>query len=260
MKEFGVAVAWVNEKQRDEFLAAWSLGVIPPWLFLQQDEHREGGAMTKNKAMKRAIDSGAEVIVSLDDDCYPFISGQTLEEFCRQHIEALEPKPVEMFEVVTSPPSRGTPYRDLCMVMPVAASMGFWNINGDYCAVRQLAYGENTPMTFERKTVFGKYFPLCGMNYAFRPKEWEPWYFMMEGVGRFDDIWMGFLWQKEAYRRGHCFNLAGPMVNHVRQSNMWANLMNESQRLLSNETAWKHIAESTETSYQGLKDLLTKQP
>lgn len=256
--DFGVAVAWVNEKQRDDFLKAWSLSSIPSWLFFEQDEHREGGAVTKNRAMREAIDSGAEIVVSLDDDCYPEIPGGSLESFCHEHIKALEPTPVEMFETVTSPPSRGTPYRDLYMVMPVAASMGFWKINGDYCAVRQLAYGENTPMEFHRKAIFGKYFPLCGMNYAFRPRDWIPWCFMMEGVGRFDDIWMGFLWQKEAYRRGHCFNLAGPMVNHVRQSNMWKNLMNESQRLLDNETAWKRVAEYPQVSYEALKSMLTQ--
>lgn len=249
------AVAWWNPDQRDAFLAAWGVERAPEWLFLQQDATREGGAKTKNKAMRRAVAAGAEVVVCLDDDCFPEGS-ETLEEFCEQHLRALEPQPVQMFEVVTDPPSRGTPYDDLAVVMPVAASMGFWTHVGDYCAPRQLSFGARRPMSFNRRAVHGRYFPLCAMNYAFRPAEWDPWHYLVEDVGRFDDIWMGWMWQREAYRRGHCFNLAGPMVRHSRQSNVWRNLKDEARYLEQNETLWREIATHPRGDYASLCALL----
>jgi hypothetical protein len=60
-------------------------------------------------------------------------------------------------------------------------------------------------------------------------------------VARFDDIWQGFLWQKKAYASGQCFNLAGPLVRHSRQSNVWANLRDEAQSMERNETLWADI-------------------
>jgi len=78
----------------------------------------------------------------------------------------------------------------------------------------------------------------------------------VECVPRFDDIWMGWLFQKEAYRRGYAFNLGGPLVKHSRQSNVWANLRDESVHLERNEMLWRDIAESPETEYGKLRALL----
>lgn len=257
--EFGVAVAWVSPEQRQMFLDAWGLRHIPEWLFLEQDKLYQGGAVTKNRATRRAIEAGAKVVVSLDDDCFPDENGpRTLPELAADHVRALAPQPVEMFEAVTDPPSRGTPYSERTIEMPVAASMGFWTHVGDYCALRQLAFGATHPMRFSQKAIHGRYFPLCGMNVAFRPKEWAPWCFLVEGVGRFDDIWMGWLWQKEAYRRGACFNLAGPVVRHSRQSNVWRNLRDEARLLEQSETLWRAIAASPATDYHELRAILPR--
>lgn len=258
MKDFGVAVAWHNSERRDLFLSAWGAERDAPWLFLQQDVDREGGSRTKNKAIRRAVDAGCALVVVLDDDCLPNVPGMSLEYFAALHAAALKPTPVRMFEVVTDPPSRGTPYSELDMVMPVAASVGFWTEVGDYCGARQLVYGATHPMVFRTDPVFGRFFPLCGMNYAFRPEGWSPWFYMVEGVGRFDDIWMGWLWQREAYRRGCCFNLGGPLVRHSRQSDVWANLRDEAARLEQSETLWRKIATHPDASYEALDSLLPR--
>jgi hypothetical protein len=249
-----VVVPWVSEEQLDSFRRAWNVpDRKPDWLVLQHDSQREGTGATKNKGIERATREGAEVVVVLDDDCYP--EGQTgLAEFVQRHLESLEPQEVELFEAVTDPPSRGTPYAGRTVTMPVAASMGFWSEVGDYCAVRQLALGAG-PMTFSRKAMHGRYFPLCGMNLAFRPKDWFPWCRFIE-VLRFDDIWMGWLWQREAYRRGCCFNLAGPTVRHARQSNPWTNLRQEAEYLERNEVLWREIAMHGSGDYGSLRGLL----
>lgn len=233
-----VVVPWHNPKQLDLFLSAWWIKSADDRLLLQQDTDKSGCALTKNAGVRRAIDSGAEVIIVLDDDCFPE-EDQTLDSFIAEHLQALEPQPVLMFEQVTEPASRGTPYFNRTITMPVAASMGFWSHIGDYDAPGQLVHGALNPMDFDRKTIFGKYFPLCGMNLAFRATEW-PWCQFIN-VPRFDDIWQGFLWQKKAYAHGQCFNLIGPIVRHSRQSNVWANLRDEAQNLERNEMIWREI-------------------
>lgn len=250
--KFATVVPWHNQVQLDKFLAAWhvSKDQIPSWLFLQQDTDRSGCAVTKNRGVKRAIDAGAEVVIVLDDDCFPHES-QNLFLLAEKHLEALKPQQVGMFETVTTPVSRGTPYMNRSVTMPVAASMGFWTGVGDYDAPGQLVHGQLHPMEFKRTPIFGKYFPLCGMNLAFPADAW-PWCQFID-VPRFDDIWQGFLWQKKAYADGKCFNLNGPLVCHSRQSNVWANLRAEAENLERNETIWSDILTAPLLGYEELK-------
>jgi hypothetical protein len=215
----------------------------------KHDSDRSGCALTKNRGIRQAIDEGAEVVIVLDDDCFPH-GDQSLDEFIEAHVIALEPQPVVMIEAVTEPPSRGTPYFNRTIKMPVAASMGFWSEIGDYDAPGQLVHGSRHPMTFSRKAMHGRYFPLCGMNLAFRVEEW-PWCQFID-VPRFDDIWQGFVWQKKAYSEGKCFNLSGPIVRHSRQSNVWKNLRDESANLERNETIWIDVHNAPLGDYESM--------
>lgn len=255
---FAVVVPWVSNAQLASFLDAWGILTRPNWLVLQHDAAREGCAVTKNLGIAEALRRGAEGVVVLDDDCYPTEEAPDFRTLVKLHVKALQPQDAPLFEVVTDPPSRGTPYNNLTVKMPVAASMGFWTNVGDYCATRQLALGAR-PMEFRRVVVHGRYFPLCGMNVAFRPREWDPWCRFID-VPRFDDIWMGWLWQKEAYRRGFCFNLAGPLVHHSRQSDPWKNFAVEAKHLARNEMLWADIATATDASYEKLLQLLPSDP
>jgi hypothetical protein len=268
-----VVVAWHDEQQINTFLHAWSLranGYIPEacacpsWLILQRDVKREGCAVTKNKGIAEAVRRGADIVVVLDDDCFPCgdpaartaqRTVPTLTELMAAHAACLAPQEIEMILPVTTPISRGTPYRARTVKLPVAASMGFWTEVGDYDAASQLVYGATHPMEFKRIQVTNQYFSLCGMNLAFRPKEWLPWCEFIN-VPRFDDIWMGWLWQREAYRRGYCFNLNGPLVRHSRQSNVWKNLQLEAVHLEWNETGWGKIATTPYQTYGDLRRLL----
>lgn len=249
-----VVVPWHRREEIEEFLQRWHVAVLPPWLILQQDATRAGCGATKNAGIKAAVAGGADVVVIVDGDCYPTEDVTTLEQLVEAHRAALEPQPVRRFRQTTHPPARGTPYGDGSMQMPVAASMGHWQHVADYCAVRQLAFNAG-PMTYYRGTVFGEYFPLCGMNLAFRPREWWPWCQFID-VSRFDDIWMGWLWQREAYRRGFCFNLNGPDIYHSRQSNVWKNLIDEAKHLEANEVLWSRIACHESSAYADLLTLL----
>ena len=250
-----VVTPWHDPDQRDRFLDAWDvLDTLRPDLVLQHDANREGCAVTKNKGVAEALRRGADTVVVLDDDCFPTTSTPTLTSLVLQHLEALRPQPVTMFAEIADPPPRGTPFQNRSITMPVAASMGFWSDVPDYCAVRQLAF-DCGPMEFRPSTIVDRYFPLCGMNLAFRPADWAPWCSFID-VPRFDDIWMGWLWQREAYRRRACFNTAGPIVRHSRQSNVWANLRDEVTHLQSNDTLWRDIATHASDDYDTLNRLL----
>lgn len=252
-----VVTPWANAEQKALFLQRWSVqDSQPPWLILQQDMNREGCGATKNKGVRRAMEASFDAVVILDDDCFPSSEGpQTLEHLVEAHVRVLsEVSNVMMYEDTTIPESRGTPYHELAIEMPVAASMGFWTDVGDHCAVRQLASG-GASMSHLRKNVFGRYFSLCGMNLAFKPADWMPWCRFIE-VPRFDDIWMGWLWQREAYRRGFCFSLTGPDVKHSRQSNVWKNLREEVEYLEESETLWRRIALNDQDDYRSLRKLL----
>jgi len=233
-----VVIPWHNQTQLERFLRAWDITEAHPLSVFQQDKDQKGCAVTKNRGIVRAIREGAEVVIVLDDDCYPH-DGMSFVEFVGKHLDALEPQPVEMFKAVTKPSSRGTPYFNTTVAMPVAASMGFWSNIGDYDAPGQLVHGARHPMQFNTEPIHGKYFPLCGMNLAFRVDEF-PWCKFID-IARFDDIWQGFLWQRKAYSQGKCFNLAGPLIRHSRQSNVWQNLRDESVSMERNETIWSDI-------------------
>lgn len=241
-----IVTPWHNTKQLELFLHSWGIERDDDRIILQQDTNKEGCAQTKNRGIAVAIQSGADALIVLDDDCFPH-EGMSLGEFIEAHERALNPQSVEMFDIVTDPPSRGTPYFNRSMNMPVAASMGFWTHIGDYDAPGQLVHGATKPMEFQRRSITGKYFPLCGMNLAFKVEEW-PWCQFID-VPRFDDIWQGFLWQKKAYFDGKCFNLAGPLVRHSRQSNVWQNLKDESVSMERNETIWQEICEMPMSNY-----------
>ena len=252
-----VVTPWHNFRQLDRFLSAWHVDDRCPLLVLQNDADEEGCAVTKNKGIEEAVMRGAETVVILDDDCFPTEATPDLSSLIKAHQLALEPQRVEMFEQVTEPASRGTPYSETTMEMPVAASIGFWTEIGDYCAVRQLAYA-GKQMQFVRKAIFGRYFPLCGMNIAFKPAVWGRWCEFID-VARFDDIWMGWLWQRFAYQHRYCFNLRGPIARHSRQSNVWKNLEDEARYLKENETLWREIAESKHDDYESLIRLLPEE-
>ena len=257
--KFAVVVSWHNPKQRTSFLEAWGIAEADRnlWLFMQQDTTKAGCAATKNAGIRRALEAGAEYIVVIDDDCYPpraiqqiagpmkglFAegpeSGYSLQKFAEEHIAALQPTKVRMIYPTTNPPSRGMPYKNHHIVLPVAAAMGFWNKNPDLDSLSTLVLGDSPEMAFAQVPIYRNYFPFSGMNFSFH-REWAEEVVLID-VPRFDDIWMGFIWQKVAYEKGYCFNLRGPSVTHIRQSDVWKNFAAESRYLEINESLWSTI-------------------
>jgi hypothetical protein len=222
---------------------------------LEQDIDGKGCAVTKNRGIQRAMDAGADVVVVLDSDCFPSKEVQTLEELMKAHLNALKPQRLPVFEVTTNPPARGVPYFNRTIEIPVAASVGFWEHIPDRDAARQLIEGATAPMEYQRRVVYGRPTMLCGMNIAFNPNLWMPWCSFID-IPRMDDVFMSWLWCKEASRRNYCFNLNGPLIRHSRQSNLFASLIEEAEWLGFNETIWLDIWMHESTDYKTLRALI----
>lgn len=240
--KYAVCVAWHDEKQKERFLSSWSVDSIPDWLFMEQDKDHSGCAKTKNRAILRALEAKPEFICVIDDDISPSNdTTDTLQKWAEQHALCYHfPERVRVFEAVTEPPSRGTPYlpQNHFLELPVAAVMGFWVGVGDYCAAAQLVRGATTPMKFRKEAFFWRWFPLSGMNVSFRSELW-PHFKFDEEHDRWDDIFSGYRLMAEAYRRGYCITTKGPTVRHSRQSDPFKNLKIEAEHAERNETLWR---------------------
>jgi len=244
-----VVTPWHNPIQFKLFTDAWNIGHPCPNFLPVHDAHRMGCAQTKNRGIELAIKQGADIVIILDDDCLPteemlvqLHANETppLQAFIDAHVASLTtPLAIPLFAQVTQPRSRGTPYEQLSIDLAPAASMGYWEDIGDYDACCQLVHGAHMPMMFQRGGIYNQYFAMSGMNIAFWATDW-PWFKFVD-VPRFDDIWMGFLFQKYAYHRRKCISLNGPSVSHSRQSNVWNNLKLEAEHLEDNETFWQNV-------------------
>ena len=240
-----IVTPWHNISQLDKFLAAWRCDGSHPRLLLSPDTTGAGCANTKNAGIARAIAGGTDIVIVLDDDCYPtpalLEQADPLDAFALGHIASLSARqPVELCRAITQPASRGTPYFERCLPVQPAAAMGYWTNVGDYDAPAQLVRGATHPMRFRSEPMMHRYFPLSGMNVSFFASDW-PWFKFVD-VPRFDDIWAGFLFQRYAYETGRCIALDAPSVVHSRQSNVWHNLRQEAGNLEANETIWQTIA------------------
>lgn len=180
-----------------------------------------------------------EYIVTLDDDVAP--SGDTIGD----HVAALNMRgPVSWLSTVTSGPHmRGFPY-GVRGEAPVMVSHGVWEDIPDLDAPTQLVLGDRPEVEFYRGIVpRGVYFPVCGMNIAFRREVlpyalWCParW---LKGAERFDDIWMGIYLLRALWSRRWALATGYASCVHTRLSNTFKNLQQEAVGIGVNEALWK---------------------
>lgn len=185
-----------------------------------------------------------DMIVSLDDDVLPQQPG-----FLNEHwkiVGGMASAPAWVSTVEGFVP-RGVPYESTNRVNNVALNHGLWAGVPDYDAVTQLAQlREPKPWTGVQQVVpRGSYFPMCGMNVAFRPEFAPAMYFGLQGqtyeYDRFGDIWAGVFAKKIADHLGFAVTSGKPTVLHQRASNVWANLRKEARGMEANETLWAAV-------------------
>lgn len=185
----------------------------------------------RNLGFAFAYKMGADIIISLDDDTFPY--GDTIGD----HLKALEGRyPLKWMNTANEIYMRGFPYgvRDEAKCV---LSHGVWNGVADFDASTQLVLG--TPEVTYRKMPVpkGVYFPMCIMNVAFR-REATPFMYqapMFGELNRFADIWAGIEAKRDIDTSGYCAVTGYATVIHNRASDPFVNLKKEVKGLLMNE-------------------------
>jgi hypothetical protein len=212
-----------------------------------------------------------DIILTLDTDCYPDGS-----RWLKGHAANLR-RSVTLDWVNSAPgiPYRGFPYqiRDRA---PVYLSHGLWSGVPDLDAATWLHYPDMrlepavTTQTIPRHS----YFPMCGMNLAWRADLTPAMYFGLfgptYGFDQYDDIWAGVLVKRVLDHLGLAAVSGYPSVEHRKQSNVYTNLVKQAPGLAMNEHFWRavHAVPLTETTIagayrqliEGLPDVITDEP
>lgn len=195
----------------------------------------------------RALELGAEMIVTLDDDCYPVAPG-----FLATHEQCLNKVGGQAWvNTVTGSRPRGLPYFSSERHHQAVVSHGLWTNVPDFDGPTQLLATSATsgyrPALEPVVQVVprGQYYPMCGMNLAFRRIIVPAMYFLLMGhdypYDRFGDIWAGIFSKRVCDHLGYAVTSGAPLVRHDRASVVWANLRKELPGLEVNEELWRHV-------------------
>lgn len=176
-------------------------------------------------------------IITLDDDETPI--GDPIQD----HIDQLNRRvPISWISTGVDDYFRGFPYQ-VREEAPVMLSHGVWEGNYDWDAPSQLLKGDKKVEFYKGVIPKGIFAPICGMNLAFRREALPYIYFapvgQYKGAERFDDIWMGLEVVKDFAKLGWAITTGYAKVNHLRASNVFANLEKEAIGIKKNEDYWK---------------------
>jgi len=215
------------------------------WIFPRQN------AGIRSYGFWKAYQAGADVIITLDDDCYP-----AEKDFVEKHCVNLRARaPSDWFATFPHPDymfTRGFPYAPRNKYR-VAISHGLWSNKVDMDAKTQLAIGNVNVSSYPplRQFVpFGYFFPMSSMNLAFVREVVPLMYFLLMGSSpeglpwgfdRFDDIWAGLFAKKILDHLGLSVVNGSPFVEHRKASDPHKNLIKEKRGLAVNETLWKAV-------------------
>lgn len=219
------------------------------WIFPRQN------AGIRSYGFWKAHVLGADVVITLDDDCYP-----TKDDFVSGHLDNLaSAAPASWFPTFPHPSymyTRGFPY-EVRGVYKTVVSHGLWSNKMDLDAKTQLSIGDVNVEAYPsiRQFVpFGYYFPMSSMNLAFtreviplmyfplmgKDPDGKPW-----GFDRYDDIWAGVIVKKILDHHKLAVVNGSPFVEHVKASDPIVNLEKEKSGMEKNEALWKQLQEVT---------------
>lgn len=193
---------------------------------------------------------GHELVVTLDDDCLPTecFASRTIGQAYREAMYH-----VGWQESVYGLRTRGIPYRDLGSVQSFL-HMGLWSNVPDLDAICELhaigsgkSPGGFAPPGGRRIVNDRQFFPMCGMNLAFRRELIPAMYFPLMGegqpFGRFDDIWAGVISQRICRHLRLPVSVGEPHVEHSRASDPFVNLKKEAPGVAVHEYLWRIVDE-----------------
>lgn len=259
VRDLGFLEAWGDEFRGCRVIVCEDrpereLAVPEGWLiehYAWEEIDRELGAQAwiiprRNAAIRnfgywKAWQAGAEFILTIDDDCFP-----ASRPFLAAHVANLERRVTLGWHRVTSFYTRGFPYR-IRNRAQVVVSHGLWEGIPDLDAPTQLLHGDLRLARPQEIEVIprGSYFPMSGMNLAFRadfaPAMWFPLMGRDSPFDRFDDIWAGVLAKRVADHLELAMVSGLPTVEHRRASDVFVNLKKEAAGIEANETFWRAV-------------------
>ena len=177
-----------------------------------------------------------EYVITLDDDVKPI--GDPIQD----HIDALNMKVPVSWMNTADKYMRGVPYK-VRDEAEVVLSHGVWQGVKDWDAPTQLVLGNRDVEFYKGAIPKGVYYPMCGMNIAFKRKMLPYMYYApmgyKVGMDRFADIWLGITSKRVIDEKGWAVVTGYAEVLHERASNVWKNLQKEAKGLELNETFWE---------------------
>jgi len=207
----------------------------------------------RNYGFLKAYQMGADVTITIDDDCYPIKN----QQFMTSHHKNLSLlAPIDWFPTYPHRkyyPTRGFPY-SVRNKKEVVISHGLWSNILDFDARTHLKYpGLHMPVLNPDLIEFipsNYFFPMCSMNLAFQTKITPIMYFPPMGYDnkgkhwgydRFDDIWAGIFAKKVIDHLGYAVVNGSPFVEHKKASNVNENLKKEAKGIKINEILYKKV-------------------
>lgn len=212
----------------------------------------------------KAYQHGYDYILTLDDDCYPPTEADGVvydsgEAFLQEHLKFLTRR-TRWFNTLDSVKPRGIPYFNLGTWGRNLINHGLWTNVLDYDAPTQLVSPKPEKFDFSNRVVpYGSYFPMCGMNVAWKREATPLMYHLLMGHGygkpeqgmelylgklpfdRFGDIWCGVIAKKICDAQGFTISTGMPYIRHERASDPFANLKKEANGIEVNEKFWEYV-------------------
>lgn len=199
----------------------------------------------------KAYKFGADIVVTLDDDCFP-----AEKDFVRKHLDNLASyAPESWFPTFPHPAymyTRGFPY-SVRSQKQVVISHGLWSNRMDMDAKTEMVIGDVhiSPYPPIRQYVpSGQYFPMSTMNLAFVRDAIPVMYLPLMGSSpegkrwgydRYDDIWAGIFAKKIVDHLGLSIASGSPFVEHRKASDTIRNLEKERKGMRVNERLWTAV-------------------
>ena len=236
------------------------------WIFSRKN------AGIRSYGFYKAYQLGADVIITLDDDCFP-----TGKHFVNQHIDNLQFKAATYWFSTYPDPrfiyTRGFPYR-IRDQLQVMVSHGLWSgaldLDGQTEAKLPRLLNEIPYRSIRQIIPQNYFFPMCSMNLAFRREAIPLMYFPLMGYDpagkpwgydRFDDIWAGLMVKKICDHLGWAVVNGSPFVEHRKASSISGNVAKEKPGLKVNEVFWQKVVAvklTNSTSITALQELIAK--
>jgi len=207
-----------------------------------------------------------DMIVTLDDDCYPlknYFSGERkqkgfLEAHWKKLYGGMTIEEESWISTIKDLRPRGLPYQKRTKERTyknIILNHGLWYNVPDLDGKTQLSTKKVSGLSnyaINQIIPKNKYYPMCGMNLAWKPEATPALYFLLMGQNkngkywgfdRFGDIWSGIIFKKITDRLEYNISSGNPIIWHDRASNALVNLKKETLGLKVNEYFWKAIDE-----------------